>query len=510
MTFSLRFATLSCALLIASGAAAQTNSNTNATGEFSLQGKLSSTTGTPITNGTHSLAINVYSKTSGQVIYSETDNVATLDGIFNTMIGDNGANGSLKLDANTNYEIGVSVDGQAEMSPRIMLGDVPRSILANTALNANTALSANVAGRADSAMVATTATTALNANAVGGFTVAANGAATPNSIVTLNSQGRIASGLLDSTIVTSINGLRGNVTFQSGNGVNVTSNGNIISFGLTGNGGGSGSFSLPFTQSLNLGTGDAFSITNTLAGNAASFSNTGLGNALNVAANTGSALRATSAGLANGAATIDASSTLGSAISATTSANGNAALTLRNLSTAANASLLTAVNGAGSNVLNLTTTGLSLSGNAASSSDAVLSLRNTGNANGVLLAAANTAGNGVFSLATNGATTINSSASTALDVTASGTGATAAKFTGGLSLVGPVGTGTVTGGNLTTTINNSLVKTNSIIMLTVNSTSGLAVPIKLTNVSNGSFTVGLISAAALTGNLDFNYLIINQ
>jgi hypothetical protein len=113
-------------------------------------------------------------------------------------------------------------------------------------------------------------------------------------------------------------------------------------------------------------------------------------------------------------------------------------------------------------------------------------------------------------VAANGTTTIVSSGSTALVDSVSTSGGTAARIVGGLSIAGPVGSGTITAGNLTATISNPYAKANSMIFLTITSTlSGLA-PIRVTGNAAGTFTVGLLGAIGLASDLSFNYLIVNQ
>src|SRR5688572_8129591 len=161
---------------------------TEASGTFSLQGRL--TTGVSneaIADGEQTLSIKVYVAGTNNVVLTESDVVTTVDGIFSTMIGDDAA---LSLDADTEYEIGVSVNGGAELAPRIEIGDAPSAIVAD---------------------VAATADVALNANAVGGFTVGTGGQTGANNIVTTDANGRIDADILGTNLVTSINGETGAV-----------------------------------------------------------------------------------------------------------------------------------------------------------------------------------------------------------------------------------------------------------------------------------------------------------
>lgn len=611
--------------MIAMPSAAQ---QTSVDGQFTLQGRL--TTGTSneaVVDGQHTLTINVYAEGSNTAIATETDVVTTMDGIFTTTIGDNS---TLDLDADLNYEISVTVDGGAELNPRIMIGDAP------------TAIAADIAG---------TAELALDANAVGGFQVSADGQIGPNQIVTTDAQGRLHAslleGLLEGGVVTSINGETGAINLNvNGSGVSLDNDGEgNLTLNITGGGGG-GEFTLPFTGTNASGSGStAFSLTSTGAGSAATFINTSTGTALNLR----------SQGTAN--ATLDVESTGGAAIEATGEVTDGAVVEIQNTATGASAELIAAMNAAGETVFNVgvdgsttitatagealeiigtegesrftvladgsTTidatgaTALSLTGDA----DATLSLTNTatggtsalieglnaaggtifevgadgqttintsaanaldittsaangaaiqlqntaenvnarlitaldaggstafevmgngsttidvtgdealnlmsdgaatlvientaGGNTGVLIQGVNAAENTVFEVGADGQTSINATVEDALNVTTSVTGGTALRVDGGLELPKAAGTGTITAGNLTATINNALVKSNSIIMLTVNSATNVTNGLRVSSVGSGSFTVSLLDTAlgALAGNVSFSYLIINQ
>jgi len=420
-----------------SNATAQ-NTNLSGTGSFSLQGRLLKTDGSAIANGQHQLSINIYKTGVTQAAFTETESVTTADGIFSTMINSAGSS-NLNINGRDHYEIGVAVDGGAEMLPHISIGKTLQAITASvadtaaSALSATTALTANTATTALNANTATTATTALNANAVGGFHVDSLGLGLPHSLATLNNSGKLSASVLDSSIVTSVNGAHGAVNIMGGGNLTVaTSHDNLgtnINLGFTGSGAG---LLLPFSQTVSLALGDAFSISNALAGNAGAFVNTGLGNALRAVAATGSALVASSTGAVSGAAAINASSTLGTAINATSGSNS-------------------AITASGSSATNA-----------------------------------------------------------ALAVTNSAAGATAAKLNGGLSLVGPIGTGMITSGQNSVVISNAYAKANSMIFVTLTSGATTSVPLTVTSSGAGTFTVAAVGGNNVTSNVSFNYLIVNQ
>ncbi|HET9135185.1 MAG TPA: hypothetical protein VFO76_01000 [Candidatus Kapabacteria bacterium] len=407
---------------------------TSVNGEFTLQGRLTTTAGTAVANGMHQITVNIYQGASSNVVFTQTDSVMTIDGVFSLLVGAEGLD-SLHVVAGNNYSIGVSVDNAAELSPRLRLSSVLNAL---------------------------TADIAANAEAVGGFHVSPPGNPQANSLLTLNGNGHINTSLLDtSDLITSINGLHGHVVLQTGNGISLSASGNILSLNFTGSDSAGAAFSLPFLDTVNLGT-TALGITNTLAGNVASFVNTGTGTALNLSSTTGAALTATTSSSAN--ATLDLTNNSGMAIDATANTATAAALKVQNLASSASAQLINGVNAAGNTVLD------------------VLS---------------------------NGQTTINATVGNALNVTTSASGEAAVNINGGIKVNGPAGTGQIAAGNLTATITNAFAKANSIIMITP--TGGVAFPLAIASQGNGSFVVSVVSGiTSLLTNASFNYLIINQ
>jgi len=540
MNMLLRTIAISFAALTATAAA----QNITGSGEFSLQGRLTTQGGQAVADGQHNITVKLYKMGgSGAAVYTETDAVTTVDGVFSTMVGDNGVSDSLSIDADAEYELGVSVDGQAEFSPRIRIGDAVRAISADVA---------------------------ANAEAVGGVMVSTSDNPKPGTLVPIDANGRLSSSLIANSAVTSVNGLRGNVQFDvTGQGVSIDTTGGVLRLNVTGTGG--GAFTLPFSGNLNdiIGGQSGFKITGQGEGSVASFLNTGVG----------SALQLTSSGNAGGAATIDVSNSAGSAIDATGMAAGDAVLRLRNTSTDTTGMLITGLGASGGSVFDVMTSGRTvIDANAANALDvttsaaggATLRLHNMStDTTGMLIAGLGSSGNAVFDVMANGRTMIDAMGGTALDVTANGAATAALRLTntatdttssliqavgaggntvlnvgangrtrlnssvgdalevatsasgeaalsvqGGLKMVGPVGTGTVDLSNGSVTINNAYAKANSVIMLTVTSASNAAniVPVRVSSQGNGSFTVSAIAGAlgALTGTLDFNYLIINQ
>src|SRR6185436_2990476 len=102
-----------------------------ASGEFSLQGMLTTNTGTPIADGQHSLTVKVYANNSASASYSQTVSITTVNGLFTAMIGANGDGGAtLQVMPGTDYKLGISVDGGAELSPKLEVASAINSLTA--------------------------------------------------------------------------------------------------------------------------------------------------------------------------------------------------------------------------------------------------------------------------------------------------------------------------------------------------------------------------------------------
>ncbi len=228
---------------------------------------------------------------------------------------------------------------------------------------------------------------------------------------------------------------------------------------------------------------------------------------------------------------IIANDTAGTAINALTYVANGPVMRLQNGSNAATAGLIAAVNGAGTTVFSVAGNGstmvsasaagataltvsniagpaISATGNT--SSGAALTVQNTSGAGtAMVLAARDSVGGALMTVGVNGTTTLRSVGATALDVATSAAGGTAAKITGGLSLIGPAGTATIVTGQVSVTVTNAFAKTSSIVLATVNSGLTSLVPIRVSATANGSFTVSTLVGVATTADLVFNYLIIN-
>src|SRR4026209_940173 len=95
---------LVCGVLIAMALGA--NAQTTASGQFSLQGRLMTSSGQIVANGQQNLTVNGDARGSSTPIYTEPDVVTTVDGYFTTAVGDNGS-GALNVDAAADYDLGI-------------------------------------------------------------------------------------------------------------------------------------------------------------------------------------------------------------------------------------------------------------------------------------------------------------------------------------------------------------------------------------------------------------------
>ncbi len=201
-----------------------------AAGGFTVQGRLTDMNGVAIPNGMHTIHASVYADGSATATYSETDTATTTDGVFSILLGSGSqATGRLMLRPGVSYTLGISVDGHAELSPRIQIASVP------FAANAHLSDTAQVANVADTA----------------NFALGITGAAADTI------ESAILAGVGNS-IVTSINGLHGNVILQGGGNLGLTTSGDTLSLSFSGTGGG---LTLPFTQTLG-SAGGLFNLTN--------------------------------------------------------------------------------------------------------------------------------------------------------------------------------------------------------------------------------------------------------
>jgi hypothetical protein len=175
-------------------------------------------------NGTDTLTIRLYtSETGGSPIYSESQTVGVVNGIFNLAIG---AVTPLlpTLDFTKQYYLGVSVDGAPELTPRSTVSFAPYAFRALNADSANYATNAANAARATVANgISGGFVSSLN-GFPGVFTIAGNNGITITNTVSNN----LPILTIGSTGVQTLNTVGGKVTLVGSGGTTIADTGTTI------------------------------------------------------------------------------------------------------------------------------------------------------------------------------------------------------------------------------------------------------------------------------------------
>ncbi len=86
---------------------------------LSYQGVLASSEGNPAGDGSYEMQFNLYTESeSGSSLWSETQTVYVSEGVFNVILG---SENPLNLPFNELYYLGISINGDPELSPRLPL-----------------------------------------------------------------------------------------------------------------------------------------------------------------------------------------------------------------------------------------------------------------------------------------------------------------------------------------------------------------------------------------------------
>jgi hypothetical protein len=153
--------------------------------QISYQGVLADGSGTLVPNGSHSLKLKLYTEsTGGTAIFTETQPVAVVGGMFNVIIGSVTAI-PVSVAFDKAYFLGVSVDGGDELSPRTPLLAAPYALHAVYAEVAGSVLNGGGGGTAGVNTVNTIQGDVTLAGA--GSTIITNNAATKT--ITISSSG---------------------------------------------------------------------------------------------------------------------------------------------------------------------------------------------------------------------------------------------------------------------------------------------------------------------------------
>ncbi|HET9135385.1 MAG TPA: hypothetical protein VFO76_02015, partial [Candidatus Kapabacteria bacterium] len=152
--------------------------------QISYQGVLADASGNLVPNGNHSLKLKLYTEsTGGTAIFTETQPVAVVGGMFNVIIG-SVTEIPVSVAFDKAYFLGVSVDGGNELSPRTPLLAAPYALHAVYAEVAGSVLN----GGGGTAGVNTVNTMQGDVTLAGaGSTIITNNAATKT--ITISSSG---------------------------------------------------------------------------------------------------------------------------------------------------------------------------------------------------------------------------------------------------------------------------------------------------------------------------------
>ena len=97
---------------------------------MSYQGVLTNAQGTKAPDGNYHLTFKLYdAATDDKPLWSETQTVAVIDGVFKVILG---AERPLKIPFDQSYWLGISVDEGAELTPRLVLTSSPYSLYARS------------------------------------------------------------------------------------------------------------------------------------------------------------------------------------------------------------------------------------------------------------------------------------------------------------------------------------------------------------------------------------------
>ncbi|MBM2814915.1 MAG: hypothetical protein HW421_1677 [Ignavibacteria bacterium] len=146
--------------------------------KINYQGFLTAPNGSPVANGSYALSFKIYDAASGgQLLWSETSQVQTVKGLFETTLGNTNP---IQLTFEKQYWVGISVSGSNELTPRTELTSAAYSFRSKVA-------------------------DGLSSNATG--------------------------------VVTSVNDINGSITLKGEGGTTINKSGNVISIGSSGSGG---------------------------------------------------------------------------------------------------------------------------------------------------------------------------------------------------------------------------------------------------------------------------------
>jgi len=207
------------------------------------QGYLTDNSNIAVTDGSYSVAFNLYTSASGgSALWTETQSVTTSGGVFTATLG---STTPITLNFDQQYYLGIAISGGSELSPRVALTPSAYSFIAKNIEDNAVTSSKIVDGAIVSADLASNAITSdkITDGAIANADLAAD-AVTSAKI----SDGTVTSAdITDATlsagdintgqVVKSLNALTDAVTLAAGTNVTITPSGNTLTFSASGSGG---------------------------------------------------------------------------------------------------------------------------------------------------------------------------------------------------------------------------------------------------------------------------------
>lgn len=190
--------------------------------KISYQGVLTDTSGMPRGDGSYTIIFRLYElEIGGIAVWSETKNLQIKRGLFPTILGDHNPFGSsLKFDRQ--YWLGIQVNSEPELSPRILLTAAGYSIAAINADSSKfstSALHSETAAHAYSADYVHFSDTAFMA-----LNISDNSITQSKIVDSIITSSKIASG----QVIKSLNAMKDDIFVAAQGGATITSNGDTI------------------------------------------------------------------------------------------------------------------------------------------------------------------------------------------------------------------------------------------------------------------------------------------
>ena len=108
---------------------------------INYQGVLKDTDGTIVEDGTYTITFNLYNvSTGGSTLWTENHSVTVESGIFDVNLG---STNSINLDFEQQYWLGINIDNQGELSPRLQFTSTPYSFITQSIVEGKVVSSLN-------------------------------------------------------------------------------------------------------------------------------------------------------------------------------------------------------------------------------------------------------------------------------------------------------------------------------------------------------------------------------